>query len=378
MLQLLREFKVGRPQVYAGLMLLAFMAQCLWTANIRKLSDLEYRYIASGLTGAGEKTLKPSPFTSVVAAFPVRLVSAARKVATPQLNAALAVPRPWFLRLPFVIFGAWLGAALWWVARRLFDDDGGYVALALYCTSPAMITISSNIGPEILLAWSSLGLIYTAIGVSHTLYAPPKKWVPRIVILGLSIGFALATVWWSFTLVLLAFAYMMYLAPGCRRRALMVLASASVVGCAVWAIIDWLTGSFGLSLKALLAQKPTLEALGNLAFALSGRTDGYVLVFLFIAALTAYGSWPRARYFGNTAPLLTSLTAVLLFSLVPAIHIWDATLGLSFVFIFVGGLAADFLETGYRRPMALILAACFLLRAVLTVIVLRNWAQNLM
>jgi hypothetical protein len=76
--------------------------------------------------------------------------------------------------------------------------------------------------------------------------------------------------------------------------------------------------------------------------------------------------------------LLTSLTAVLLFSLVPAIRIWDATLGLSFVFIFVGGLAADFLETRFRRPIALILAACFLLRAVLTLIVLRNWAQNLM
>ena len=378
MLQALREFKVGRPQVYAGLMLLIFMAQCLWTADTRKLSDLEYRYIASGLTDPGEKTLKPSPFTSVVAAFPVQLVSAARKVATPQLNAALAVPRPWFLRLPFVIFGVWLGAALWWVARRLFDDDGGYVALALYCTSPAMITISSNISPEILLAWSSLGLIYTAIGVAHTLYAPPKKWVPRIVILGLSIGFALATVWWSFTLVLLAFAYMMYLAPGCRRKAAIVLGSASVIGCAVWIIISRLTGSFGLSVKELWAQKPTLEALGNLAFALSGRTDGYVLVFLFIAALTAYGSWPRARYFGNTAPLLTGLTAVLLLSLVPAIHIWDATLGLSFVFIFVGGLAADFLETRYRRPLALILAACFLLRAVLTVIVLRNWAQNLM
>jgi len=378
MFQLLREFKVGRPQVYAGLMLLFFMAQCLWTANTRKLSDLEYRYIASGLAEPGEKALKPSPFTSVVAAFPVRLVSAARKVATPQLSAALAVPRPWLLRLPFVIFGAWLGAALWWVARRLFDDDGGYVALALYCTSPAMITISSNIGPEILLAWSSLGLIYTAIGVSHTLYAPPIKWVPRIAILGLSIGFALATVWWSFTLVLLALAYMMYLAPGCRRRALMVLASASVIGCAVWAIIDWLTGSFGLSLKELLAHKPTLQDLGNLAFALSGRTDGYVLVFLFIAALTAYGSWPRARYFGNTAPLITGLTAVLLLSLVPAIHIWDATLGLSFVFIFVGGLAADFLETRSRRPLGLILAACFLLRAVLTMIVLRNWAQNLM
>jgi hypothetical protein len=241
-----------------------------------------------------------------------------------------------------------------------------------------MITISTNIGPEIILAWSSLGLIYTAIGVAHTLYAPPKKWVPRIVILGLSIGFALATAWWSFTLVLLAFGYMMYLASGCRQRALMVLSSASVIGCGLWAVIYWLTGSFGIGVNALLGQKPTVEALGNLAFALSGRTDGYLLVFLFIAALTAYGSWPRARYFGNTAPLLTSLIAVLLFSLVPAVRIWDATLGLSFVFIFVGGLAADFLETRFRRPLALILAACFALRGVLTVLTLMNWVQNFM
>jgi Dolichyl-phosphate-mannose-protein mannosyltransferase len=378
MIQVVREFRVGRPQVFAGLMLLAFTTQCLWTANARKLSDLEYRYIAAGLTGRAEKAANLSPFTGWVAALPVRFTSLARKIATPALSAALAVPRPWLLRLPFIIFGLWLGAALWWVARRLFDDEGGYVALALYCTSPAMITVSSNIGPEIILAWSAMGLIYTAIGVAHTLFAPPKKWVPRIAILGLSIGFALATVWWSITLVLLAFGYMMYLAPGCRRRALMVLASASVIGCAVWTAVYWMTGSAGLGVKALLAQRPTLEALGNLAFALSRWTDGYVLVFLFIASLTAYGSWPRARYFGNTAPLVTGLTAVLLFSLVPAIRIWYATLGLSFVFIFVGGLAADFLETRFRRPVAIILVACLLLRAVLTVQALRSWVQNLM
>jgi hypothetical protein len=378
MIQVVREFRVGRPQVFAGLMLLAFMAQCLWTAKTRKLSDLEYRYITAGLTSANEKAVNASPFTGWVAALPVRLTSLARKIATPALSAALAVPRPWLLRLPFIAFGVWLGAALWWVARRLFDDEGGYVALALYCTSPAMITISSNIGPEIILAWCSLGLIYTAIGVAHTLYAPPGKWVPRIAILGLSIGFALATFWWSVTLVLLAFAYMIYLSPGCRRKALMVLASASVIGCGVWAVVYWMTGGAGLGIKTVLAQKPTIEVLGNLAFALSGQTDGYVLVFLFIAALTAYGSWSRARYFGNTAPLVTGLTAVLLFSLVPAIRVWDATLGLSFVVIFVGGLAADFLETRFRRPVAMILAACLLLRAVLTVMALRVWVQNLM
>ncbi|HEY1528255.1 MAG TPA: glycosyltransferase family 39 protein [Candidatus Angelobacter sp.] len=378
MFQVVREFRVGRPQVFAGLMLLVFMAQCLWTANSRKLSDLEYRYIAAGLTGPDGKAVNASPFTGWVAALPVRLTTMARKIATPRLSAVLAVPRPWLLRLPFVIFGVWLGAALWWVARRLFDDEGGYVALALYCTSPAMIKISSNIGPEIILAWSSLGLIYTAIGVAHTLYAPPKKWVPRIVILGLSIGFAVATFWWSIALVLLAFGFMMYLAPGCRRRALAVLASASVIGCAVWAVIDWLTGSAGIGMKAMLVQKPGFGALGNIAFALSGWTDGYVLVLLFIAALTGYGNWRRARYFGNTAPLLTAVVAVLLFSLVPAIRIWDATLGLSFAFIFIGGLAADFLETRFRRPIAVILVACLLLRSVLTVMALRNWVQNLM
>src|SRR5215831_5179340 len=217
MLQLLKEFRVGRPQIFAGLMLLVFLAQCLWTAESRKISELEYQYMLSGFSrSAGARVETSSPFTSLVATLPLRAVNILRRLGPESWNTALALPRPWVLRLPFVIFGIWLAGALWWVARRLFDDEGGYVALALYCSSPAIIKISSNIGPEIILAWSSLGLIYTAIGVAHTLYAPPRKWVPRIAILGLSIGFALATAWWSFTLVLVAFSYMMYLAPGCR------------------------------------------------------------------------------------------------------------------------------------------------------------------
>lgn len=358
-------------------MLLAFLAQCVWVAKTRAVSDLEYRYIAAGFPSASARSANASPLTGWIAALPVRLIPQIRKVASPSIRDVLSVPHPLILRLPFILFGLWLGAALWWVARRLFDDAGGYVALALYCTSPAMIKISSNIGPEIILAWSSLGLIYTAIGVAHTLYAPPKKWAPRIVILGLSIGFALATAWWSFMLVLVAFSYMVYLAPGCRKKVLIVLTGASAIGCVVWAAAYWLTGGAGLGFKAIFAQKPTLEAIRNLAFALSAQTDGYVLVVLFILAFTAYGSWPRARYFGNTAPLLTALLSVLLFSLAPSIRIWDATLGLSFIFIFIGGLAADFLETRFRRPVALFLAACFILRAVLTVLALAHWVQNL-
>lgn len=383
MLKALTEFRIGRPQVIAGLMLLAFLAQCLWAAKTRKISELEYRYMFSGMAASGAKPGAPartidSPFTSLIAELPLKTINFLRTHGPASWSGYLAIPHPWLLRLPFAIFGIWLGAALWWVARRLFDDAGGYIALGLYCTSPALIKISSNIGPEILLAWSILGLIYTAIGVAHTLYAPPRKWVPRIAILGLSIGFALATAWWSFMVVGLAFAYMLYLAPGCRKKVLIVLAGALGIGGLVLLVITWIMGSAGMGRSALFAQKPGLGVLRDLLFPLSATGDGYVLVFLFIAALTAYGSWGRARYFGNTAPLITAFFCVLSFALVPSARLWDATLGLTFVFIFIGGILADVLETGWRRQVSMILGAVFLVRIVLTVLELRGWVQNLM
>lgn len=318
-----------------------------------------------------------SPFTVWVAAMPVRAIRLVRAVAPASISSALAIPRPWLLRLPFVAFGVWLGGALWWVARRLFDDAGGYVTLALYCTSPAMVMISSNIGPEIILAWSVFGLVYAAIGVAHTLYAPPRKWVPRAVILGLAIGLAMSTALWSFLLAPLAFAFMLYLAPERRSAALAVLLGSSAVALSVTAFFVLLTGSFGWSSPTLITPDPSLALLRKALFAVNKDTDGYILVGLFIAALTAYGSWPRTRYFGNTAPLLAAFAAVMLFALVPAIHVWDATLGLSFIFVFVGGVAADSLETGFGRTLALILSTGFLLRIVLSLRALWQWiGQN--
>jgi uncharacterized membrane protein len=137
-------------------------------------------------------------------------------------------------------------------------------------------------------------------------------------------------------------------------------------------------GSAGPGLRALFAEKPGFDMPGKLLFPLSATTDGYVLVFLFIVGLTAYGSWGRARYFGNTAPLVTGFCCVVLFALVPSIRLWDATLGLIFVFIFIAGVAADLLETRFRRPFTAILAAAFLARTVLTMLELRGWTQNLM
>ena len=388
MLKVFKNFKIGKPQILAGLLLLVFLFQCLWVAAGRKFSDLEYEYIASGYHSTPTESavgVPNSPFTGLMAALPLRFLFGIKNYVPASWKPALAIPRPWIARLPFAIFGVWLGGALWWVARRLFGDTGGYIALALFCFSPALIMISSNIGPEIILAWSSFGLVYTAIGVAHTVYAPARKWVPRIVILGAAIGVCLSTALWSFTIVLLAFAFMVYLAPGRRSAVLIVLAGATVIGLAIFGVVMWLV--HGAAAWALITPKPSAELLHNLGFIFA---DAYslpdarwitlaqeaVLLILLVGSLTVYGSWARARYFGNTAPLITAFAIVLLFALVPAIHILEATLGLSFLFIFIAGVSADLLETPYHRVLSFVLAAILAIKAVLGLSLLRGWIHQ--
>src|ERR1700687_3543337 len=100
MLQIIREFRVGRPQIFAGLMLLVFFAQCLWVARGRKFSELEYQYIASGFPQPpGQAHIGASTFTGWVVALPLRAIAAARTYGPSSLSSALAIPRPWLVRL---------------------------------------------------------------------------------------------------------------------------------------------------------------------------------------------------------------------------------------------------------------------------------------
>ena len=116
--------------------------------------------------------------------------------ATPFPEAiAFFYPHPrswrWRARLPFIAIGVLLGASLWYVARRLYGNAGGYIALALYAFSPAIIMRAAEIQPAIVAAWGAFGMVFTAIAVSHTLYAPRAvvlwNW-KRIGLLGLAIA----------------------------------------------------------------------------------------------------------------------------------------------------------------------------------------------
>src|SRR5271167_1271341 len=134
------------------------------------------------------------------------------------------------MRLPFILCGLCLGAALWWVTRRLFGNEGGFVALSLYCFSPEIVRACTYPNAEILAAFGFFAAVYTAIGVAHAIQGPRNKWRPRIVLLTLAFGFTAAAHVSAFVLgLVLAIAFMAYVAEG-RRAYLPTLLIIWVLG----------------------------------------------------------------------------------------------------------------------------------------------------
>src|SRR5438045_1455325 len=152
---LFRLFTVQRPQKIAGVLLLVFLLECFYVITTRPLNPQESETAFAGRrlwSGAHSKRDGYSNFDESIFA-----VRAAGLLSTLQQKLNIgesegriyANPNRVLARLPFVLFGLWLGAALWWVARRLYGDEGGYVALTLYCFSPAMVLYSSRIRSDI-------------------------------------------------------------------------------------------------------------------------------------------------------------------------------------------------------------------------------------
>ena len=78
-----------------------------------------------------------------------------------------------------------------------------------------------------------------------------------------------------------------------------------------------------------------------------GQTNPALLVGV-PAALIVYSLWKRARYFGNTAPLLVA--GLFLALAVGTPHypgVGFQLMAVPFLFVFVAGVSADLLETRY-------------------------------
>src|SRR5206468_12622837 len=134
----------------------------------------------------------------------------------------------WFTRVPYVFFGLMLGASLWYVSRRLYGNAGGFIALGLYCFSPTVIRASTLwfAPPHIGAAWGVFGAVFTAIAVSHTLYAPREvvlwNW-RRMVLLAVSLTLAVGSQFTLAAIIPLLAAFMLYLAPERKTAAVAIL-----------------------------------------------------------------------------------------------------------------------------------------------------------
>ncbi len=340
--------RFGRPQVYAVLLLLAFAAQCVWLMAHVPLSQLERAYVEAGeQQWRGQRMagdVDRSPLVPLIAGFPAA-----------ALSHFTADPSAWWVRLPFLAMGVLLGASLWYVARRLYGNAGGYIALGLYVFSPVMITRSATVRPEIAGAWGAFGAIFTAIAVSHTLYAPREvvlwNW-RRILLLGVALGFAVGAQFSLIVIVLLGLGFMIYLVPGRRAAAVTILGAA----CAVALVVIW--ASYSLHAPALAEhlgrarflefapQAFVLKVTWELLLLFFFRVGGAGTLLLFLTALVTYIAWKRTRFFGTAAPLITALTLIVLAMGMPHLGGYAfLVVMLPFAFVFISGVFADLLET---------------------------------
>src|SRR4029077_7973611 len=237
--------RFGRPQILAGLLLLVFLGECAWLVHRSAgLTPQEESRISEGVrrwnerrnphrsstpqeTETGVSDPNHSSLWYLVASAPLLLWPEDMRL---HSNHSLV----WLARAPYLLFGILLGASLWYVARRLYGNAGGYIALGLYCFSPAIIRSSAVwfAEPEVGAAWGAFGTIFTAIAVAHTLYAPREvvlwNW-RRIVLLGVSLALAVGSQFSLAIVIPIALSFMLYLAPTRRIAAAMIWTAAFAI-----------------------------------------------------------------------------------------------------------------------------------------------------
>ena len=342
-------------------MLILFAAECFWVARRTPFTTDEQSHIWAGRqqieAGAVPRSMRHSPLVNLAGAAPLRIDAnrVLRRDPSPE-HIQNEVRRLRILtRIPFIIFGLGLGVSLWYVSRRLYGNAGGYVALILFVLSPAIVLHSARIGETIPAAWGLFGVVFVAIALAHNLYAPWRKWRYRTVLLAVAMFIGVASHPAIILAVIAALFFPLYLAPGRRWVGVLLLVVAAAIAAAlVYASYNFVPRAmeYGVYLPDWFQYAPRearVSLFGNSDVLLS-RFSAAVQT-LFVIALATFAAWKRTRYFGNTAPLLI-FAMVLYVGLVTPLALFASVWCLPFLFIFIGGIFADLLETKYR-PWAL-------------------------
>ena len=392
---ILRRFRFNLPQRIAAGLLAVFLIQGWWLTSRQTLTDRDYQYARCGR----EMWERPSPlagyFTTCgnihdgvlayrLAGLPLtvdllaeraldhfrkpedRLVQAgpAGELSSWELRHQLT-HIPFLLRLPFLAAGCLLGGGLWWVTRRLYGNLGGYMALALYCFSPAVLRACIAPNAEVLAALGVYGGVYTCIGVAHAMQGPKRKWRPRIVLLTAAFGLAAAAHIAALPVVaLIGLVAMLWVAEGRRSQVLpVVLVAVAGAMVVVFACYGFSPDAFsyvfrsaaGFLWVSLDPARRFFSALPNAGITVAAG-----------AAVVLFLGLRKSRYFGNIAPLLCALVlmALVMTGVPGSPWLW----ALPFLLTFVGGIFADACDGPRGRLAACAAGAIVLLQAVFCVL----------
>jgi len=392
---ILRRFRFNLPQRIAAGLLAVFLIQGLWLTSRQTLTDRDYQYARCGR----EMWERPSPlagyFTTCgnihdgvlayrLAGLPLTVDLLAERALDhfrkPEDRLVQAGPAgelsSWelrhqlthilfLLRLPFLAAGCLLGGGLWWVTRRLYGNLGGYMALGLYCFSPAVLRACVAPNAEVLAALGVYGGVYTCIGVAHAMQGPKRKWRPRIVLLTAAFGLAAAAHIAALPVVaLIGLAAMLWVAEGRGSQVLpVVLAAVAGALLLVFACYGFSPDAFSYVFRSeagylwvsLDPARRFFSALPNAGITVA--TGAAAVLFLGLR---------KSRYFGNIAPLLCALVLmVLVMTGVPGSPwLW----ALPFLLTFVGGIFADAFDEPRGRLAMGAAGAIVLLQAVFCVL----------
>ncbi len=348
--------RFGSAQFIAGIILLAFLGQCIWFCSRVPLSDREVAFVLQGQRRwhMGEISFQEqvSPVTGLLASLPLL-------GSHPTGDQPPATWR-WLARLPFMIVGLLFGASIWYVARRLYGNVAGYIALILYAFSPWFIIHSTMVQPEVLAGWAGFGIVFTAIGVAHSLYAPREvvlwNW-KRILLLGVALGIGCAAYAPVVLLVPVALGFMWYLVPERRGAAAVILLAA----CAVGTIVVWAAYRFHFTALEFAIRTSHIFRLSAGAY-LAPITWKWTAAFflqqatitaLLLISLITFVAWKRARFFGSAAPLIVCGVLFLIGIGLPtqgALPFY--LLLLPFAIVFISGVLTDLLESRWA-PISL-------------------------
>lgn len=397
----LRRFQFRLPQRIAAVMLALFLAQGLWLVAHQELTASDYQYArcgreiwenASPITGYYTScgNIHDGILTYRAAGLPLTLnylfehaLDFTRKPED-RIVQTNVPPTNWelrhqlthvliLLRLPFLLAGCVLGAALWWVTRRLFGNWGGYLALGLYAFTPGILAACVSPNPEIMGALGLYGGFYSCIGVAHSMQGPCKSWRPRLILLVAAFAVAAASHIVLLPLVaLFGLLAMFWIAEGKRGEVLPVILLSS------FAAVLLLFAAYGFSIQGFSgllqsgSARLTFSADPLLHLVSSIQDAGITLAAA--AALLFFALIRRSQYFGNTTPLLVFSGLILLVTTGTQSQPWIWSM--PFLLTFTAGVFADVFE-GPRGKFALAAAAVTVsLQAVICILSLPGLAPS--